>query len=356
VSSHDSALHTLPPFEEIREQYLPLLSREAADADPGRTSGVDWSEKVQIGLIALWEAYQHWSPEGRANFTTYATHAIRHALHQRVRTEKGMGLTQLPARLPRSKIVKRWEALLGRELTPEETETALRIAQYNRRRLLEQSDPGTIRSGDELRPGPHEHSQLSALVERRQDAQLLQALETVLHGRDQDIVGYWLAGATHKAIGGLVGVSGARISQILPGLVAKVMEAAPRMTAMPFTPELVEPPVDRSLRPPIRPPEPPRFVRRDGDLLAHKLECPRDAGAIVATKNRPGATLPWNVSCSPALGGCGAGGDVLDPHGPSQKVSSETVLPKTGLTPGLALAPAVRAVAGPMERLWREQE
>jgi len=326
----------LPEFEKVRAEYMPNISKLCDKADPSRSSGVDWGELTGIAVEMLWKAHQAWSPEGGASFWTYASHAIRNALRARIRKERsGPGVSGLPEWESVNKRVAHWEGTLGRKLHADEVKVLRETGDPRRARQLAQSWPGTTHHSAEHLPGEHEQSILSDLIERAEDAQFSQAAHRVLKGRDLEMVKLHCLGATYEQIGELVGLSTPRVGQLVPKLREKVLRAEERMPlTIPDVPEHPPIPVDRSWRPVERELEPPRYVHREGDVIAHTRECDNTKAHLVVSKNKTGSTLPFSVLCSKALGGCGASSDVIvDPTKGKKppKPSKRTVAPKHGI-------------------------
>ncbi len=210
--------------ENLIEEHSGLVSRIAYHLAARLPASVVVDDLIQVGMIGLLDASQHYDPSQGASFTTYATIRIRGAMLDELRRNDWAPKSIHKKHRDLMKITAEIETRTGREARPREVAEKMGISldeyfellqETNTCRILNFGDVGA--DEDALR----ENSNVSPLnpverIQRQQFREQLASAIDILPKREKLIISlYYDEELNLREIGEVLNVSESRVSQLL---------------------------------------------------------------------------------------------------------------------------------------------
>lgn len=210
--------------ENLIEEHSGLVNKIAYHLAARLPASVVVDDLIQVGMIGLLDAAQHYDPSQGAAFTTYATIRIRGAMLDELRRNDWAPKSVHKKHRDLMKVVSTIETRTGREAKPKDiaAEMGISLNEYfeliqesNTCRILNFVDVGT--DDDSL----HDNSNVSPLnpVDGIQKLQFREQLVTaikILPKREKLIISlYYDEELNLREIGEVLNVSESRVSQLL---------------------------------------------------------------------------------------------------------------------------------------------
>lgn len=211
-------------LDEVLRQHALLVKRIAFHLKGRLPLGVGLDDLIQVGMIGLMEAWQHFDPAQGASFETYAGIRIRGAMLDEVRRNNWAPRSIQRRSRDLMQAIAELEQRLNREANDAEIAQHLGLAleEYHRllqdiqgQRLLSLDDETVAgRDGDgyplpDSEPGPEHY-----FTQRDRQAAVSAAIHS-LSERDQLVLSLYYAEEMNlREIGAVLGVSESRVCQI----------------------------------------------------------------------------------------------------------------------------------------------
>jgi len=210
--------------DNLIEEHSGLVSRIAYHLAARLPASVVIDDLIQVGMIGLLDASQHYDASQGAAFTTYATIRIRGAMLDELRRNDWAPKSVHKKHRDLMKVVSKIETKTGREAKPKEVAVEMGITlddyfeliqETNSCRILSFVDLGT--DDDSLR----DHSNVASLnpvegLQKQQFREQLVSAINILPKREKLIVSlYYDEELNLREIGEVLDVSESRVSQLL---------------------------------------------------------------------------------------------------------------------------------------------
>lgn len=221
---HMYMMRKLSNSDDLIEQYSPLVHRIAYHLKARLPANVLVDDLIQVGMIGLLDASQHYDPSQGASFETYATIRVRGSMLDELRRNDWAPKSVHRKARELLEIVQKLETELGREAKPAEIAERMQISlddyfqlvqESNATRILNFVDLGVEGEINEYHDVPQNSEPLHGLQNEQFKEHLVSAI-TALPEREKLVVSlYYDEEFNLREIGEILGVSESRISQLL---------------------------------------------------------------------------------------------------------------------------------------------
>lgn len=210
--------------EQLVESHGPLVHKIAYHLMARLPASVVVDDLIQVGMLGLLDAAQHYDPSQGASFETYATIRIRGAMLDELRRNDWAPKSVHRRARDLMDCVQQIEAETGREARPTEVAEIMGITLNEYHQILQETNSCRILSfvdlgvddsqlGDNYRAG--QETPLDGLEQARFQEHLAEAI-SVLPEREKLVIGlYYDEEFNLREIGEVLGVSESRVSQLM---------------------------------------------------------------------------------------------------------------------------------------------
>ncbi len=214
----------LSEAEQLVETHGPLVQKIAYHLMSRLPASVVVDDLIQVGMLGLLDAAQHYDPSQGATYETYATIRIRGAMLDELRRNDWAPKSVHRRARDLMECVHRIEADTGREARPGEVAGMMGITLNEYHQILQETNSCRILSfvdigvddgqlGDNYKAG--QTTPLDGLEETRFQEHLVEAIEA-LPEREKLVIGlYYDEEFNLREIGEVLGVSESRVSQLM---------------------------------------------------------------------------------------------------------------------------------------------
>lgn len=219
---------------KLVEQYLPLVRHVAARLPVTMPTSLDRDDFYSVGVVGLIHAASHYDPSRGATFKTFAYTAVRGAILDEIRRHDPVPRNRRDRLRQLDRACVELRATLGRAPTIEELADRLDASPDDLDADLLARETCRALSLDDTPPGGHETSLIGAISDHltpdpgnaaadREDVQrLAKAIGTLPETERKVVVLYHYEDLYLKEIGGILGVTESRVSQILTRATARL--------------------------------------------------------------------------------------------------------------------------------------
>jgi len=221
---HMYMMRKLSNAEELVEEYSSLVHRIAYHLKARLPANVMVDDLIQVGMIGLLDASQHYDPAQGASFETYATIRVRGSMLDELRRNDWAPKSVHRKARDLLEVVQKLETELGREAKPVEIASRMQLSlddyfklvkDSNASRILNFVDLGVDEDIQEHRLNVQDSEPLSGLQNEQFKSHLVAAI-SALPEREKLVVSlYYDEEFNLREIGEILGVSESRISQLL---------------------------------------------------------------------------------------------------------------------------------------------
>ncbi|WP_250459688.1 RNA polymerase sigma factor FliA [Microbulbifer litoralis] len=208
--------------EDLLEQHLPNVRRQALALQVKLPSGIDLDDLIQAGTVGLLDALQRFDPNAGASFSTFASQRIRGAMIDELRSRDWLPRSVRRNARAVEQHLLRLEQRLGRSANEREIAEEIGMSLEEYRQLLSDTNNGHLLPFEELvaesgepeagSGGPM--SPFAALVDGEQRERLVAAIDA-LPEREKLLMGlYYQEELNLKEIGAVLGVTESRVCQL----------------------------------------------------------------------------------------------------------------------------------------------
>jgi RNA polymerase sigma factor FliA len=213
--------------EEVLRRYLPLVRRVVQRLAVRKPPHIELDDLVSWGIVGLLDAIEKYDPKKEALFSTYAQFRIRGAILDHLRSLDWVPRSVRQKAALIEKVSHELEGRLGRPATEEEiaTELGLTLAQYQEllgkvgeMTLFSLEDlgfgGGEERLGKENEDDEAEADPLQALLSQERVHLVADAIGQLPEREKLVIALYYNEDLTMKEVGGVLGLTESRVSQL----------------------------------------------------------------------------------------------------------------------------------------------
>ncbi len=213
--------------EDVLRRYLPLVRRVVQRLAVRKPPHIELDDLVSWGIVGLLDAIEKYNPKKEALFSTYAQFRIRGAILDHLRSLDWVPRSVRQKAALIEKVSHELEGRFGRPPTEEEIAGELELSLGQYQELLGKVGEMTLFShedlgfgGGEERPGPDgeddwpDADPLRALLSRARVHLVSDAIGHLPEREKLVIALYYNEDLTMKEVGGVLGLTESRVSQL----------------------------------------------------------------------------------------------------------------------------------------------
>lgn len=214
-------------------EYLPMVRRQALALQVRLPASVECDDLIQAGIVGLIDAYDRFDATQGASFSTYAGQRVHGAMIDELRSRDWLPRSVRRAYRSVEQAMRTLEQRLGRPACEREVAEHLDMSLNEYRRLMGDANDGLFSSYQEesdddvlassIDPGLSPFDTPEAAVAEDATRERLKSMIGQLPEREQMLLAlYYQEELNLKEIGGVMGISESRVSQLHSQAVARL--------------------------------------------------------------------------------------------------------------------------------------